>query len=61
MALAYLCRQLQVTKPELNLIVKAFIIDHKAREESAEEAHMVQKWLFNLGKTRLCHLPGFKL
>ena len=50
MALAYLCKQLQVTKPELNLVVKAFIIDHKAREESSEEAHMVKNWLSNLGE-----------
>lgn len=51
MALAYLCRQLQVTTPELDLVVKAFIIDHKAREESSEEASKVSKWLSNLGET----------
>lgn len=49
MALAYLCRQLQITRPELNLDVKAFVVDHKFREESTEEAHMVTKWLSNLG------------
>ncbi|QGA13912.1 hypothetical protein EYB26_001563 [Talaromyces marneffei] len=48
MALAYLCRQLQITRPELNLDVKAFVVDHKFREESTEEAHMVTKWLSNL-------------
>jgi WD repeat-containing protein 48 len=49
MALAYLCRQLQVTRPELNLDMKAFVVDHKLRDESTEEAYMVTKWLSNLG------------
>jgi WD repeat-containing protein 48 len=49
MALAYLCRQLQITRPELDLDVKAFVVDHKFRDESTEEAHMVAKWLSRLG------------
>jgi tRNA(Ile)-lysidine synthase len=49
MALAYLCRRLQITRPELELDVKAFVVDHKFREESTEEAHMVAKWLSELG------------
>ena len=49
MALAYLCREWQVTQPELNLSVKAFVVDHKFRDESTEEAHMVAKWLSDLG------------
>lgn len=49
MALAYLCRQLQVTRPELELDVKAFVVDHKFREESTDEAHKVAKWLSKLG------------
>ncbi|PCG94880.1 Lysidine-tRNA(Ile) synthetase [Penicillium occitanis (nom. inval.)] len=48
MALAYLCRRLQITRPELELDVKAFVVDHKFREESTEEAHMVAKWLSEL-------------
>lgn len=49
MALAYLCRQLQITRPELKLDVTAFVVDHKLRDESTEEAQMVAKWLSNLG------------
>jgi WD repeat-containing protein 48 len=49
MALAYLCRQLQITRPELKLDVTAFVVDHKLRDESTEEAHMVAKWCSNLG------------
>ncbi|EED23265.1 PP-loop family protein [Talaromyces stipitatus ATCC 10500] len=48
MALAYLCKQLQVTRPELELEMKAFVVDHKFREESTEEAHKVSSWLSNM-------------
>ncbi|KAH8705107.1 hypothetical protein BGW36DRAFT_456623 [Talaromyces proteolyticus] len=49
MALAGLCRQLQLDQPELFLYLKAFIIDHKARKESSEEAQTVAEWLSKLG------------
>ncbi|QKX58532.1 uncharacterized protein TRUGW13939_05656 [Talaromyces rugulosus] len=49
MILAGLCRQLQLAKPELELFFKAFIVDHKARKESSEEALKVFGWLKNLG------------
>lgn len=49
MILAGLCRQLQLAKPELELFFKAFIVDHKARKESSEEALKVAEWLKALG------------
>lgn len=50
MVLAGLCRKLQLVKPELELFFKAFIVDHKARKESSEEALKVAEWLKDLGK-----------
>ncbi|KGY15092.1 tRNA(Ile)-lysidine synthetase [Paracoccidioides brasiliensis Pb03] len=49
MALAFLCKQLISERliPDLN--VKPFIVDHKAREGSTEEAHNVASWLKDLG------------
>ncbi|CRG83958.1 putative tRNA(Ile)-lysidine synthase [Talaromyces islandicus] len=49
MALAVLCRHLQLAKPELELDFKAFIVDHKARKESSEEAVKVSGWLKRFG------------
>jgi hypothetical protein len=40
---------LQLAKPELELFFKAFVVDHKARKESSEEALKVSGWLKNLG------------
>ena len=49
MALAYLCKDL-VDKGILpSLTLRAFIIDHKARPESTEEAHKVSTWLHDIG------------
>ncbi|OJD19102.1 tRNA(Ile)-lysidine synthetase [Emergomyces pasteurianus Ep9510] len=49
MALAFLCKQLISERliPDLN--VKPFIVDHRAREGSTEEAHKVAGWLEELG------------
>lgn len=61
MALAYLCRQLQVTRPDLDLDVKAFVVDHRFREESTEEALLVAKWLSKLGLSAFYHSPYINL
>ena len=55
MALAYLCKQLQQLQAKGNgkshstgdgdLSVTAFVVDHKAREESSREARTVARWL----------------
>lgn len=61
MALAYLCRQWERQKQAqascVNVngndgdeaSVTAFVVDHKAREESTREAHTVANWLGELG------------
>ncbi|KAL1955213.1 hypothetical protein VTO42DRAFT_8925 [Malbranchea cinnamomea] len=49
MALAYLCRQLISEKLIPDLRVKAFIVDHRARKESTDEAHKVAGWIKDLG------------
>lgn len=49
MALAYLCRQMQIEKLIDGLSVTAFVVDHKAREESSREARMVAGWLSDMG------------
>ncbi|EAW13054.1 tRNA lysidine(34) synthetase [Aspergillus clavatus NRRL 1] len=49
MALAYLCKQLETQKLVPDLRVTAFVVDHKAREESSREARTVAGWLADLG------------
>lgn len=61
MALAYLCRQWERQKQTqargVNVnsndgdeaSVTAFVVDHKAREESTQEANTVASWLRELG------------
>lgn len=49
MALAYLCKQLEKSGLVEDLSVTAFVVDHKAREESSREARMVRVWLDELG------------
>jgi tRNA(Ile)-lysidine synthase len=49
MALTYLCKQLESSRPEDGLTVTTFIVDHKARPESSREAHTVAKWLAEMG------------
>ncbi|ODM17968.1 hypothetical protein SI65_06756 [Aspergillus cristatus] len=48
MALAYLCKQLEKSGLVEDLSVTAFVVDHKAREESSREARMVKGWLDQL-------------
>lgn len=49
MALAYLCRQLELTPIGGPISVTAFVVDHRARPESADEAKTVSTWLSNMG------------
>lgn len=50
MALAYLCKQLEQSKLLGDLSFTAFVVDHKLREESTQEAETVSRWLGDLGK-----------
>lgn len=52
MALAYLCKQLEQNRLANDLSITAFVVDHKFREESAQEAKTVSSWLDNLGMCR---------
>ncbi|KAL1855432.1 hypothetical protein Plec18170_004151 [Paecilomyces lecythidis] len=49
MALAHLCRRMQVEKLLDGLSVTAFVVDHKAREKSSREARTVTGWLRDMG------------
>ncbi|GKZ20054.1 hypothetical protein AbraCBS73388_005230 [Aspergillus brasiliensis] len=52
MALAYLCKQwerMQTQSSDDTVSVTAFVVDHKAREESTREANMVAGWLDDMG------------
>lgn len=46
MALAFLCKQLE--RNGFVDSVTAFVVDHKAREESSREARTVAQWLEQL-------------
>ncbi|OGM43468.1 PP-loop family protein [Aspergillus bombycis] len=48
MALAYLSKQWERSRPN-DISVTAFVVDHKAREESTREANMVSQWLRDIG------------
>lgn len=50
MALAYLCRQVEVNRLADGLSIKAFVVDHRVREGSAREAETVATWLSDMGK-----------
>ncbi|PYH71711.1 tRNA lysidine(34) synthetase [Aspergillus vadensis CBS 113365] len=54
MALAYLCKQWELNQRQTSndtVSVTAFVVDHKAREESTREANMVAGWLDDMGLT----------
>jgi tRNA(Ile)-lysidine synthase len=51
MALAFLCKQLQEQNLVDQLAITAFVVDHKAREESSREARTVASWLSDIGKS----------
>ncbi|KAE8131810.1 PP-loop family-domain-containing protein [Aspergillus pseudotamarii] len=48
MALAYLSKQWEKSRPN-DISVTAFVVDHKAREESTREAIVVSQWLQDIG------------
>ncbi|KAJ6113156.1 hypothetical protein N7512_008480 [Penicillium capsulatum] len=61
MALAYLCRQLELSSEHSAtggpFSVTGFVVDHRAREESSHEASTVAGWLSDLGiKTQILEL-----
>ncbi|PLN79153.1 PP-loop family-domain-containing protein [Aspergillus taichungensis] len=49
MALAYLCRQWELELNQRDCAVLAFVVDHRAREESSREASTVAGWLRDMG------------
>ncbi|KAJ5939186.1 hypothetical protein N7466_002320 [Penicillium verhagenii] len=49
MALAYLARQLELTPISGPISVTAFVVDHRARPESGDEAKTVSSWLTDMG------------
>ncbi|CAL5870918.1 uncharacterized protein PFLUO_LOCUS5160 [Penicillium psychrofluorescens] len=60
MALAYLCRQLEIHSDSIAddaISVTAFVVDHRAHAESSREARTVASWLSELGiKTQILEL-----
>ena len=50
MCLAFLARQLQKEGLAPPFDLRAFIVDHKARVDSTEEAQRVSAWLDGFGK-----------
>ncbi|KAF9889420.1 hypothetical protein FE257_007321 [Aspergillus nanangensis] len=59
MALAHLCKQWENSQHSQgdDITVTAFVVDHKAREESSREAILVSKWLRDMGvKTEILEL-----
>ncbi|KAJ5747429.1 uncharacterized protein N7511_009125 [Penicillium nucicola] len=62
MALAYLCKQLEQS-PEISgaISVTAFVVDHRARPESTDEAQKVAGWLRDMDiKTHILSLDWSK-
>lgn len=49
MCLAYLCRKLEHLGVHGSISVTAFVVDHKARQESSHEAKTVAGWLRDMG------------
>ncbi|KKK24549.1 hypothetical protein ARAM_006393 [Aspergillus rambellii] len=61
MALAYLCKQWERNHSQdfgdRDVSVTAFVVDHKARKESTQEANTVSQWLLQMGiKTQILEL-----
>lgn len=57
MALAYLCKQLE-RSPEVAgaISVTVFVVDHRARPESTDEAQKVAGWLRDMGTVPCLYL-----
>lgn len=58
MFLAYLCQKLEQLGVHGSVSVTAFVVDHKARQESKHEAQTVAGWLRNMGMQPLVCLPS---
>lgn len=50
MCLAYLCQKLEQLGVHGSISVTAFVVDHKARQESNHEAKTVAGWLRDMGE-----------
>lgn len=62
MALAYLCRQLEIHSDSIAddaISVTAFVVDHRAHAESSREARTVASWLSELGISSALHVVDF--
>lgn len=49
MALAYLCRQMELSANPGVIALTAFVVDHRARKESSQEAKKVAGWVSKMG------------
>lgn len=49
MALAHLCRRLELLSNPGVISITAFVVDHRARQESSREAKKVARWLSDMG------------
>ena len=49
MALAFLCKQMEEMSDPGTVSFTAFLVDHRARPESSQEANMVAGWLRDMG------------
>ncbi|KAJ5677975.1 uncharacterized protein N7477_003608 [Penicillium maclennaniae] len=57
MALAFLCKQMERMSDPGTVSFTAFLVDHRARPESSQEANMVAGWLRDIGiKTKVLKL-----
>lgn len=54
MALAYLCRQMELSAKPGVIAFTAFVVDHRARKESSQEARKVAGWVSKMGTCRVC-------
>lgn len=59
MALAFLCRQLERSALAGAISVTAFVVDHRARAESSQEAQTVAGWLTAMGKCLMLNINCF--
>lgn len=49
MALAHLCRGMELSAKPGVISITAFVVDHRARQESSREAQKVASWLSEMG------------
>lgn len=61
MCLAYLCQKLEQLGVHGSISVTAFVVDHKARQESNHEAKTVAGWLRDMGMYHIFHFISLYL